>query len=63
MTIDGGGNIVAFAKKPVKGMSTHMWLPSVSLMNPLWRRSALRLGDTKPPKNWRSEIYRLEREK
>ena len=63
MTIDGTGTIIAFAKKPVKGMSTHVWMPSVSLMNPLWRRSAIYIGSTKPPKNWRTEIYRLEREK
>ena len=63
MTIRADGGICVFIKKPIPANSVNVWMPSVPLSNPAWRRSAIYIGYTKPPKNWRTAIYRLEREK
>ena len=63
LTIRADGRIFVFIKKPIPANSVSVWMPSIPLSNPAWRRSAIYIGHTKPPKNWRTEIYRLEHKK
>ena len=63
MTIDDDGQLSAFKDKPYPSKSIAAWIPNGTLDAIFGGMTAVSFGEVARPKNWRTAIYRLEREK
>ena len=61
MAIDDDGEVFAFKHRPVLGSAVQGWVPLK--VEYLERQQCAWVGLRASPKNWRTAIYRLEREK